>query len=190
MKSNTALSVSLGMAVVFALVHVGAAAEKRQLEAHVHGVAELNIAVEGVKATVEIRAPAENIVGFEHEARSESDKKKRDAALALLRSRADQMVVFDPKLRCKSSEMQTTVTEDADGHGKQKPASKPQQMRGEHREVLGTFSVACAAPLAGSKVKFAVSKVFPEIHELKVQMIGDSGQSGATIKSDRGELRL
>jgi hypothetical protein len=139
---------------------------------------------------VEIRAPAENIMGFEHEARSDSDKKKRDAALKLLRSRVDQMVLFDPKLRCKSSEMKTVVTEEHEAHGEEKPAAKDQKVTGEHREVQGTFSVACSAPLAGSHVRFGITKVFPAIHEVKVQVLGDSGQSGATIKNDQGEVRL
>ena len=189
MKSNNSMSFSLGIALLFILVDLAAAAEKRQHEAHVHGVAELNIAVEGTKATVEIHAPAENIMGFEHEARSDSDKKKRDAALALLRSKADQMVLFDPKLRCKSSAMQTAVTEEHE-EGQEKRAAKEQKVSGQHREVQGTFTVACAAPLAGSRVKFGITKVFPEIHEVKVQVLGDSGQSGATIRDDKGEVRL
>ena len=79
---------------------VAPAAEKRHFEAHVHGVAEINIAVEGSKADVEFRAPAENIMGFEHEAKSESDKKKRDASLRMLQTKMSQMVLFDPKLSC------------------------------------------------------------------------------------------
>lgn len=51
---------------------VGGTAETRRHDAHVHGVAEINIAVEGTKATVEFRAPAESVMGFEHEAKSES----------------------------------------------------------------------------------------------------------------------
>jgi hypothetical protein len=190
MKSNALVSFSSVIALLFLLYTPGIAAEKRQLEAHVHGVAEVNIAVEGAKATVEIHAPAENIMGFEHEARSDSDKKKRDAALTLLRSRVDQMIVFDPKLRCKSSEMQTAVTEEHEAHGQEKQAAKEQKVSGEHREVQATFSVACSGPLAGSHLRFGISKVFPEIHEVKVQVLGDSGQSGATIKNDKGEVRL
>jgi Protein of unknown function (DUF2796) len=190
MKSTTLVSFSSVTALLFCFYTLGAAAEKRQLEAHVHGVAEVNIAVEGTKATVEIRAPAENIMGFEHEARTDSDKKKRDAALTLLRSRVDQMVLFDPKLRCKSSEMQAAVTEEREARGQEKHAVKEQKVSGEHREVQGTFSVACSAPLAGSRVRFGITKVFPEIHEVKVQVLGDSGQSGATIKNDKDEVRL
>jgi hypothetical protein len=190
MKSKTLSHFSLGLPLALALFGIASAAEKRQYEAHVHGVAEVNIAVEGAKATVEIHAPAENVMGFEHEARSESDKKKRDTALALLRDKMDQMVLFDPKLGCKSAEKKAAVTEERGAHAKESREHNDQKASGEHREVQGTFLIACAAPLAGSRVKFGVTKIFPEIHEVKVQVIGDSGQSGASIKNDKGDVRL
>ena len=169
------------------------AAEKRHHDAHVHGVAEINIAVEGTKATVEFRAPAESVMGFEHEAKSESDKKKRDAALEQLRTKRDQMVLFDARLGCKSSEVKTAIVEAKEESTKAqagKDAHKDQKKSGEHREVHGTFSVACEKPLAGSRLRFGVSKVFRDIQEIKVQVLGDSGQSGATIKKDKGDVKL
>jgi hypothetical protein len=171
---------------------VAIAAEKRHHQAHVHGVGEINIAVEGVKATVEFRAPAESVMGFEHEAKSESDKKKRDAALEQLRAKGSQMLVFDPKLGCKSSDMKTAIVETKESTKAQagKETHKDQKKSGEHREVQGTFTVTCDKPLAGSRVTFGVSKVFRDIQEIKVQVVGDSGQSGATIKKDKGDVRL
>jgi hypothetical protein len=193
MRCRTRLITTLGVWLLMFSFDVGAAAEKRRHEAHVHGVAEINIAVEGTKATVEFRAPAESVMGFEHEAKSESDKKKRDAALEQLRAKGSQMVVFDPKLGCKSSDMKTAIVEAKGDSAKAqagKDAHEDQKKSGEHREVHGTFSVACDKPLAGSRVKFGVSKVFRDIQEIKVQLVGDSGQFGATIKKDKGDVKL
>jgi hypothetical protein len=183
---------TLGVSLLIFSFDLGAA-EKRHHDAHVHGVAEINIAVDGAKATVEFRAPAESVMGFEHEAKSESDKKKRDAALEQLRMKRDQMVLFDPKLGCKSSEMKTAIVEEKGNHTKAQPgkdAHKDQKKSGEHREVHGAFSVACDKPLAGSRVKFGVYQAFRDIQEIKVQVLSDSGQSGATIKKDKGDVKL
>ena len=193
MRCKTSLMSTLGASLLIFSFDVGAAAEKRRHDAHVHGVAEINIAVEGTKATVEFRAPAESVMGFEHEAKSESDKKKRDAALEQLRAKGGHMVVFDLKLGCKSSDMKTAIVEaraDSTKAHASKDAHKDQKKSGEHREVHGTFSVACDKPLAGSRVRFGVSKVFRDIQEIKVQVLGDSGQSGATIKKDKGDVKL
>jgi hypothetical protein len=193
MKCRTSLIPTIGVMLLMFSFDVGASPEKRRHDAHVHGVGEINIAVEGTKATVEFRAPAESVMGFEHEAKSESDKKKRDAAMEQLRAKGGQMVVFDPKLGCKFSDMKTAIVEAKGDSAKAqagKDAHKDQKKSGEHREVHGTFSVACDKPLAGSRVKFGVSKVFRDIQEIKVQVVGDSGQFGATIKKDKGDVKL
>jgi hypothetical protein len=39
-------------------------------------------------------------------------------------------------------------------------------------------------------VTFGVYKIFPEIHQIKVQVLSDSKQSGATIEKDQGDVRL
>jgi hypothetical protein len=193
MKCRNSFLLTLGILLLTFSFDVGWAAEKRRHDAHVHGVAEINIAVEGTKATVEFRAPAENVMGFEHEAKSETDRKKRDVALEQLRAKKDQMVLFDAKLGCKSSDVKTAIVKQKGDHAKAqsgKDAPKDQKKSGEHREVHGTFSVECDKALAGSRVRFGVSKIFRDIQEIKVQVLGDSGQAGATIKRDKGDIKL
>jgi hypothetical protein len=167
----------------------GAAAQKRHGHVHVHGAAEVNIAVEGTKATVEIRAPGESIMGFEHEAKSEGDKKKRDAALTRLEQRRDDIVIFDAKLGCKSSEMKTALVQEGSGSAGKHEHTKGQKT-GEHREVHANYSVSCDKPLTGSRVRFGFTKAFPQVHEVKVQVVGDAKQTGATIKKDKGDVAL
>jgi hypothetical protein len=195
MKSRSCFSCVLGIVLGMFSFGPGAAAEKRHHDAHVHGVAEVNIAVEGSKADVEFRAPAESVMGFEHEAKSASDKKKRDAALKTMQTKMDQMVIFDAKLSCKFSEVKTAVVEEKDEPSKSQSAKsahnhKDEKKTGEHREVHANFSVMCAKPLAGSRVTFGVHKAFRSIDQIKVQVLGDAKQSGATIKKDKGEVRL
>jgi hypothetical protein len=193
MKVYFSVLTAIGLAIC--LLDPSGAAEKRRHETHAHGVAEINIAVDGSKADVEFRAPAENIIGFEHEAKSEGDKKKRDAALRTIQTKMNEMVVFDPKLNCEFSEVKTKVVKDNEhasktqrersGHGQ-----KDEKKTGEHREVHANFSVACAQHLAGSRITFGVQKAFRSIEQIKVQVVGDAKQSGATIKRDKGEMRL
>ena len=184
-------SCALGVALAMLSSDMGGAAEKRRHEAHTHGVAEVNIAIDGSKADVEFRAPAESVMGFEHEAKSESDKQKRDAALRTVQTKINQMVVFDPKLNCEFSEVKTVIVEEKGEPGKSQSdksahGHKDQKKTAEHREVRATFSAACDKTLAGSRVTFGVHKTFPAIGEIKVQVLGAAKQSGATIKKDKG----
>lgn len=68
--------------------------------AHEHGVARLNVAVEGTSAVVEFVSPAMGIYGFEYEPTSDEDRRRQAEGLETLRVRFAEMVVFDPGLGC------------------------------------------------------------------------------------------
>jgi hypothetical protein len=187
MRFTTGWNVALAVCLAICLCRASGAGERRQEAAHVHGIAEINIAVEGAKAAVEFHVPAESVMGFEHEAKSAADQKKRDAALKTIQQKIAEMVIFEPGRGCKFSPGKVVIAEEHEGTAH---ASGQGSKSGEHREVRAEFSVVCQKPLAGSRVRFGVSKVFPDIHEVQVQALGDAQQSGATIKKDQGEVKL
>lgn len=143
-------------------------------KAHDHGAAEINIAVEGSKADIELHTPAMGIVGFEYMAKSAADKKKQADALAKVKASIGQIVVFDPSLGCKISAKDVQVVQEEE----------------DHAEVDGDFQAVCAKPLAGAKVTFGLTKAFPALTSVKVQAVGTSGSTGAEIKNDRGTITL
>ena len=155
--------------------------------AHEHGAAEVNIVVDGQKATIQIHTPAESIYGFEHEAKTEADKKKRDKAIEVLKSQIDKIVLFDSKLGCKFSptKIDPFVTEASENQPK-----SAQKKEAEHSAVEAEFAVECSAPLAGTKVKFGLTKIFSRIKNAKVTVLSGEKQSGATIKKDIGTIDL
>ena len=68
-------SMKLICAAALATLAVSAEAqEHRELDAHVHGVTTLNIAIEGDGIAMELEAPGADIVGFEHPATSDADR--------------------------------------------------------------------------------------------------------------------
>lgn len=167
------------------------AAEKRHAHTHVHGAAEMSIVVEGKKITVDFRSPAEGVMGFEHEARSDADIKKRDTTMKIIKERFGEMVLFDKKLGCKHQPGEVSlVRTDGDPAKGHKQGKGDHKKGGEHREVRATHHFVCDQDPAGSRVRFAVTKIFPSIHDLKVQVLSGAKQSGATIKRDKGNVGL
>jgi hypothetical protein len=134
----------------------------------------LNIAIEERTATVEFVAPAESVIGFEHQAVTTADQNRQAKALDLLRDQIGRMVMFDPALGCTFSPTQVEVVRQGN----------------EHSEVHGTFAVSCQAPLSGSRVRFGITKTFPSIQTVNVQLVGTTQQAGAMIKQDQGELEV
>ena len=71
------------------------AEEYRHHKAHAHGVAHLNVAVEGNDLYIELFSPAANIVGFEHHPRTEKQKAAVNKAIEKLQA-GEALFVFSP----------------------------------------------------------------------------------------------
>ena len=59
--------------------------EFRQHVSHVHGIAQLNLALANNELLIEFESPAADIVGFEHEPRNDNEKAAYQKALGILR---------------------------------------------------------------------------------------------------------
>lgn len=174
--------------------------------AHEHGAVKVDIAFDGLKGVVHFTSPAANIYGFEHEAKSAKDKKKRDEMISLLKTKFSEMVVWDAKAGCEVAphKIDAFVKENQREGGdhkehetkkqskepKGKKSSQRHQHKGQHGEVRGEFVISCKTGLSGTKVKFGFQKYFPAIKKIVVQAINGETQSGATIENDLGVVGL
>ena len=143
--------------------------------AHSHGEAKLNLVAEGKKLTVQFESPSESIYGFEHEAKTAADIKTRDAAGEKFRANIDKMILLDPKLECVFKIVKLDL------HVKPKSA---------HSETQAEVVADCKLPLAGTKVSFGFTKIFPQLRNIEVQALSGEKQVGAEIKKDRGSVLL
>jgi hypothetical protein len=143
--------ISTSISGIFLLVaSVASTAEKRHAEGHVHGIAEINIVVEGKKLVVEFRTPTEGVIGFEHEAKSDAEKKKRDAAIRLVNDKFNELVVFDKKLGCQSQASKVAIVQSDSSDGKDKKNGQADHKKSaEHREVHATHNFECQKNPAG-----------------------------------------
>jgi len=184
------LSVPL-VSIFLLFAREGAGAEMRHAESHVHGMAEINIVVEGKRVVVEFHTPTEGLMGFEHEAKTDAEKKKRDAAMKIVKERFNELIVFDKQSACKSHSATARIVRGEDHDTKDKThGAGNRKISGEHSELQAVYQFECDRSPAGTKVTFGVSKFFPEIHEIKVQVLSDAKQTGVTIKNNKGDVRL
>ena len=84
-----------------------------QQSAHVHGIATLNLAMEGDELEIEFVSPAGNIVGFEHEAVTAAERRAIRDAIKQLRKGNE---LFDLPLAASCS---LQVAEVEHGHGEE-----------------------------------------------------------------------
>ncbi|MBM4257197.1 MAG: DUF2796 domain-containing protein [Deltaproteobacteria bacterium] len=159
--------------------------------AHVHGEARINIVVEGTRATVEFIAPGASLYGFEHAARTDAEKKAQAVAFSQIEQQIGSMVAFPADRLCQFIKQKIgLVADDKRAHTQQPAGHKEHHDPRSHTEVQADFTVACQKPLAGSQVRFHVTKVFPELRELTIQVLTETKQLGATITNDNGSVEL
>jgi hypothetical protein len=86
----------LSLLTISALTATSAQAQEgRQLDAHEHGVGQLDIAFEAQQISMELHAPGADIVGFEYAAESAQDRAAVDTAVATLARPLDLFVLPD-----------------------------------------------------------------------------------------------
>jgi hypothetical protein len=142
--------------------------------AHVHGVAKLEVAVDGAALHVHLESPLEALLGFEHAPRGDKER----AEVARMRralAQGDNLFVPTAAARCKFVSVQV----EAPSLEAQPPASGQQA----HADLDADFSFTCAQPgqLTGMEVRLA--DTFPGMRRVDAQVVSAKGQSAAKLTS-------
>ncbi|MDF1669954.1 MAG: DUF2796 domain-containing protein [Roseovarius sp.] len=188
------------------------AGETRELDAHEHGVGELNIAVEGDTIAMELHAPGADIVGFEYAAKSAEDRAAIDGAVAAL-AKPLELFVFPASAQCSvtqaSAELESDDHEhedhadegaheehdDHDDHDDGEHADadvhddhEEHAEGASHTEFHAEYTLTCGNLDDVSKIEFAYFDVFSNARELEVQILTSSGAQAYDV--ERGDPTL
>ena len=182
------------------------AEETTQLDAHEHGVGQLNIAFDENKIAMELHAPGADIVGFEYGAKSDADLAAIDAALQTL---SDPLGLFlipeaascivitaHAKLESEDSDHDDHDEEGHDDHDEEGHDDHDEKGHDDHDEAPGhtefhaEYLLECANLTEISAITFSYFEIFPNALELEVQVISDKGATAFEIERDVAKLDL
>ena len=196
------LAILLIAAALLPILGGAALAAERGHGAHVHGVGQLNLVVEGRVVAIELISPGANIVGFEHEAKSPEDRASVDEAVAILEDGAS-LFAFPAAAGCRLEEadVQSVLMEDGQAEHEGEDQDHADHDHGDHdhgdhdhgdhehadheNEAHAEFHVRyrfdCDDPSALSHVDVKLFERFPATEELDVQAVSPGGQSAAEL---------
>ena len=178
------------------------AEQTRQLDAHEHGVGQLDIAFDGKQISMELHAPGADIVSFEYAAESAEDRAKVDAAIAMLARPLDLFVlteaagctIVQASAELESEEGQADHEDEHDDHedDDHEDADHQEKNVGEagHTEFHAEYLLACADPGAVTEITFTYFDVFPNALEVEVQLISNKGSTSFEVERDAPTLDL
>jgi hypothetical protein len=193
------------LSVAPALVFAGGAAadsgaDYRQQGAHAHGVADLNLAVQADQVVLELRSPAENLIGFEHQPRSDAERATIDRAVALLRN-GERLFRLSPGARCElvDARVESPLLDHENGAAAVEPneaghrhrSSEDPDLHAEtHAELLAAYRFRCARPDALKQLEVGLFEAFPATEQLRVQAVTDRGQTAGELTASSPVLGL
>jgi len=152
--------------VVQSATSVLASGETRQLDAHEHGHAKLEIAIDGSVLTIGLEVPGESIVGFEHKAKTEKQKQSVKAAQEKL---SDASAIF-------------TLPEGAGC--KIKSAEAELHQHGKHNEFEASYAFTCSKIGSLTSLRTNLFSLYPAIEEIDVQYATPAGQGATELEAD------
>ncbi|MDR2051299.1 MAG: DUF2796 domain-containing protein [Deltaproteobacteria bacterium] len=175
---------------------------------HEHGVAHMNIAVEGGTVEIELETPLANLLSFEHAPESAAQKDEA-RHMALLLHRADELFLFPAAARCRSAEIELEsgalsaelLAPPAGGEAARPAAGAaapaPEKHEGEeehegeegHADLDAAFTFHCANPAALNSLELDLFKKFPGVNEIEAQLITGKGQKAAELTPGENRLR-
>lgn len=145
----------------------------REHGAHEHGAGQMSLAFDGKKGKIQLSCPGESLFGFEHEAKSAKDKKKKEEALKKLEEKIGEMVVLDPASHC---EIKKDIFE--------------VDQQNSHATVNADFNVTCQGSVVGSTVIFNFAKIFPQLKKVQVDLLAEGVQKSLEVKKNGDSLGI
>lgn len=166
------------------------------LGSHVHGEATLNIGQDGDQLLIEFESPAMNLIGFEHEPQTDSQKDSLARANQLLR-KMDSLLQVNTEAACRQTDFTLTSPfsgeghdEEHDDHDKDHANHHDNAESDEHSEFAASYKLQCSH--SGMLTHFTLTAFgnFPATTTIDVQWATEQGQGAAETTAGKNVIQL
>lgn len=163
----------------FLLLSLSATAHKhkqqRHHHAHNHGDAQLTLAFDKLKGQLEFKGAADGVVGFEHEAKSETDKKKLATVTAEFEANISHYVQLDAASECTFTKKNIDMIKETGG--------------GTHADFVARFDVTCAKPIQNTMLNFDFTSL-KRLKKIEATILVNELQLKTEIKGEKTTLEI
>ena len=163
--------------------------------AHLHGVAELTVAVEASAIEMMFTAPAASVVGFESKAASSEQLKAVEDAKLVLRD-PFRLVTFVGKecdlvqavvdLTAISSSQKDEHDDHDEGHDDHDSVDDEES----HSDIIAKYEFKCSSDGQLKKLKFGPDQLLFGLDKVNVMWVSESGQGAAEVTADQLVVEL
>jgi hypothetical protein len=164
--------------------------------AHAHGVARMNLAVEGRKVEIELETPLADVLSFEHAPETDAQKKETRDMAAVMR-KADGLFIFPAEAQCRVEKvsLESEAIRDellapkTSGHTEKTHDGDKKDGGKSHADLDVEISFLCRHPEKLNSVTVNLFSAFPSLREVEVQMVTPKGQKAAEATPSSNIIR-
>lgn len=184
---------------------------RREHDAHEHGHGTLGVVLEGEELLVELRMPAFNVVGFEHEPSTDAQRRAVDEALEAF---GDGAAMFVPsasagcELEAREVVLGGMMAHEHDrgdshddehgerSHGDEHDAGHDEAGHDdadegeEHRELHAEYRFHCDRPERLERLEVRAFDALREVEEIEVQLVTPTRQAALELRPDEPVIEL
>ncbi len=140
---------------------------------HEHGVGELYLGISGNKIAAMMTVPAETIVGFEYEPKSDKDIKEQQKKIKELEKNFFEMVTIGFEYKCQKEKAETQL-----------------KREGNHGELSLNATASCVRPITTGKLFLKFKDFYPKLKKLNINLVTDKKAQSFGIVKGQGEIDL
>jgi len=163
-------------------------------EAHIHGAAELFIVLDDKELQIELHSPAMNLVGFEHQAKTDEQIASIESARLSLENADDLFQISSAgcelkELKVDLGELAAENTDHHDEHSDEEAHDADDHDEDEtHSDIEAQYRYTCEKPSSISAITTAITDQFPNVESLEVQWIINGRQGAVTLDENQREV--
>ena len=146
---------------------------------HEHGVARMNLAIDGQQVQVSILVPLESLLGYERAPRDATEKAQAAALLERLKQ-AQEVIVTPAAAQCRPAQAAQLKAPLLEGQGGAQ----------QHGDLDGLYQLVCAQPSELRTLEVSLFEVSRRISRVQVQVAGPKGASQTTLRRNKRQIKL
>ncbi|AVZ78116.1 DUF2796 domain-containing protein [Zoogloeaceae bacteirum Par-f-2] len=155
---------------------------------HEHGVARLQVAIDGGRLVVALQSPLDNLVGFEHKPRTAAQRSAWAEAEGRLRD-FGALFVLPPAAGCTLTNVDLELPWEA-GARPDYDHDHDHDHDAAHGEVHVQYALDCAQPQALTGLTVKLAERFPRTARIRAEAVTPRGQNAQTLTRDKNTLAL
>lgn len=160
--------------------------------AHIHGLAELTIALEGNRLEIHLTSPASNIVGFEHRAVTSAQQQAVEKAKKVLES-PEKLFAFkgaNCRLETVTVDMAAVKSADKEHHGHHHEHGHEHHHNDSHSEISANYHFDCKQGIELSSISVRLLSQFPGIETMNAMWVTDNLQGSVELSANKNDIHL